>query len=825
MASTPLTSAELDELKRLYQLIDELSQSAADSSALHAQNIGNARNELRRLRREQAQINNDVLYYVNVFEKIVKQIASQNKGLRETNKAYHNLISLSEKIYHHQKGIREMSASEIVSLKSQIELERQRLINASALLIESKNQLEIEKLALEANVNYLRTLTLLTTAQNNELQEKEQLLRRVNKEYDETKNALDANLEKIEENNKEFKILLSTAEELSKELGFAGRLVGKLGSIPGIGKALGGITETFAKWGEAAFIVVKLIEGFNSLNKAQVEFGRETGKSIDYVDTLNMSLISSSDYIKTATALSKQFGVNADAIFTKETLQEAAEMVNLMGMGAEEAGKLARFSRISGNDLKASNIAVGKQLESFNKTNRTGISLAANFRDISNTSDAIAMSLGGNAAKIGLANAEARKLGLSLDQVDKIANSLLNFEDSISAELEAELLTGKQINLEQARLYALNNDIVGLTREIGTNQDLINSFAGSNRIQQEAIAKSLGLGREEMAKMIYDQRNINGLSDEQLQKVMGVGSEELKRLSVQESINKSIEKMTEALAGPLEMLAQMLFTGERLKIVFGLVAGILAGKMVSSLVTSAASVAATVISARAYNSALNQGLTKEAALTAMKVAGAEAVSFGAVTASIVGGLAVVAGAIAAFSSMKDGVVYPNQPKRPVLKGDFGTIQLDPKDKAMYGADGSIKVGTDLLGENKFPKPTSLKSSPSNPKPQETISTVNNNFSEITPTINSVTPEITPVANPESLETKSINNTESTKIDRMMSRLERIFSIDFDKMGDKMGDKVKEAISEVKFNVSAKVDNKELLKIQQATALTTELKTQ
>jgi voltage-gated potassium channel Kch len=154
-----------------------------------------------------------------------------------------------------------------------------------------------------------------------------------------------------------------------------------------------------------------------------------------------------------------------------------------------------------------------------------------------------------------------------------------------------------------------------------------------------------------MAKMIYDQRNINGLSDEQLQKVMGVGSEELKRLSVQESINKSIEKMTEALAGPLEMLAQMLFTGEKLKIVFGLVAGILAGRMVSSLVTAAASVAATVISARAYNSAIKQGLTTEAALTAMKVAGAEAMSFGTVTAAIVGGLATVLGATAAFASM------------------------------------------------------------------------------------------------------------------------------------------------------------------------------
>lgn len=396
-----------------------------------------------------------------------------------------------------------------------------------------------------------------------------------------------------------------------------------------------------------------------------------------------MSLISSSDYIKTATELSKQFGVNADAIFTKETLQEAAEMVNLMGMSAEDAGKMARFTRISGVDLKTSNISVSKQLESFNKTNRTGISLSSTLKDVANTSDDIALSLGGNPTKIALANSEARKLGLSLSQVDKIASSLLNFEDSISAELEAELLTGRQINLEQARLYALNNDIVGLTREIGTNQDLINSFAGSNRIQQEAIAKSLGLGRDEMAKMIYDQRTVNGLSDEQLQKVMGVGAEDLKRLSVQDSINKSIEKMTEALAGPLEALTQLLFVGESLKVVFGLIAGIIAGKMVASLVTSLFTLRASVIGAQAYGRAINQNLGKQAALTAMQVAGAEAMSFGAVTAAIVGGLAAVALATTAFMSMsstpglaKGGTVIG---KGSVLVGEKGpeVLSLEP----------------------------------------------------------------------------------------------------------------------------------------------------
>ena len=702
MASNQLSAKELEELKKYYKEIEGLTQQAADAEVQRAQALGQARQELDRLRKEYAELTSDVTASLTAFQRIVEEITKQNVGLKDSVKAYKNLTSLAEKIQYHQKGISKMSSNEIVNLKSQIEKEKQRLENSQDLLrskeaelSNNEARLQQEIAAATSRINILRSQGQLTQQERYERRKLEDQLKRNNNELFKTQDALTENQATLDGQNIAYNGLVATAEELNKELGFAGRLAGKLGNIPGIGKALGGAAESFAKWGEGVFIITKLIEGFNSLNKAQVEFGRETGKNIAHMDTLNMTLISSSDYIKTATALSKQFGASADAIFTKETLQEATEMVNLMGMASEDAGKMARFTKLSNIDLKASNISVGKQLESFNKTNRTGISLSSTLRDVAHTSDSIAMSLGANPTKIALANAEARKLGLSLDQVDKVASSLLNFEESISAELEAELLTGKNINLEQARLYAINNDIVGLTKEIGTNQDLINSFTNSNRLQQEAIAKSLGLGREEMAKMIYDQRAINGLSDEQLEKVMGIGSEDLKRLSVQESINKSIEKMTEALAGPLDMLAQLLFTGERLKIVFGLVAGILAGRMAASLVTSAASMAALFVSAKAYNGTLNQTASKEAAIAAARVAGSSAMSFGAAAAAAVAGLVAVGGAIAAFTSMKDGVIDPS--KGPIMTGEFGSVQLDPNDKAMYGADGKIKVGTNLEG--------------------------------------------------------------------------------------------------------------------------------
>ncbi len=96
-------------------------------------------------------------------------------------------------------------------------------------------------------------------------------------------------------------------------------------------------------------------------------------------------------------------------------------------------------------------------------------------------------------------------------------------------------------------------------------------------------------------------------------------------------------------------------------------------------------------------------ITTETAVAA--TVAAEAASFGTATLWIVGGLAAVAGAMAMYA-MKDGIVDPN--KGPVMSGDFGSVQMDPNDKAMYGADGKIKVGTNLLGEGSI---ESVKSSP------------------------------------------------------------------------------------------------------------------
>jgi hypothetical protein len=88
---------------------------------------------------------------------------------------------------------------------------------------------------------------------------------------------------------------------------------------------------------------------------------------------------------------------------------------------------------------------------------------------------------------------KAKEFGINLDQADKISEGLLDFESSITNQLSAELITGKELNMEKARLLALNGDIAGASAEILRQVGGTAEFSRMNRIQQEAIAKAVGL--------------------------------------------------------------------------------------------------------------------------------------------------------------------------------------------------------------------------------------------------------------------------------------------------------------------------------------------
>ena len=323
----------------------------------------------------------------------------------------------------------------------------------------------------------------------------------------------------------------------------------------GIGQILGSAFETLT---DPTVIFTGLLKAAGEISKQQKEFRSLTGQNVDITNALGEEFVTTGEYIKAATELSKELGVNAAVVFSPETIKEVAELTENMGLGAHEAAQLAKFAKISNKPLSEVTANVESSFKSFVGQNNTAMNFGDVMNDIGSVSAATSLSLGSSAEAVQEAAMQARKLGLSLEQVDQIAGSILDFESSIQAEMEAELLTGKQLNLDRARALALNNDLAGLSEEIGKNTEILAAFSSGNRIQQEATAKALGMSREEVAKMIYNQKIQNNLSDEQAAKAAGISLEEAKRLSIQGQIEKSVAKITEALAGPLTLIADLL---------------------------------------------------------------------------------------------------------------------------------------------------------------------------------------------------------------------------------------------------------------------------
>ena len=126
--------------------------------------------------------------------------------------------------------------------------------------------------------------------------------------------------------------------------------------------------------------------------------------------------------------------------------------------------------------------------------------------------------------KVDIDIAEAKRLGIEFNQLEQASASMLNFESSIANELEAELLTGRQLNLEQARLAALKGDTLQLTKEIANQVGTISDFENMNVIARESLAQAFGMNKDQLAEMLLRQEAITAneqaskdLSYEQLQ--------------------------------------------------------------------------------------------------------------------------------------------------------------------------------------------------------------------------------------------------------------------------------------------------------------------
>ncbi len=470
-----------------------------------------------------------------------------------------------------------------------------------------------------------------------------------------------------------------------------------------------------------------LIKSVLEVDKASGEFAKNNG--ISYQNALairgemneiarssNDVVVSSKALMETQGTLNKFFGQSTK--FTGKLAEDMTSIAKRTGLSEEAQGTFALEAMKTGKGVKDILKTQTLTVMEMNKEKGLQMSVKQVQEAISKTSNAVFMTFKGSTEELTKQVMSVKALGANMAQVEGIASSLLDFESSIQSELEAELLLGKQINLEKAREAALRGDMGKVAEEVMGNEAIMNAFATDNVIQQEAAAKALGMNRDQLAGMIKEQEKLeavrgagfDNMNDAQKEynkmRAKGYSKEaaaakigddnlaaQLESVSVAERFEATMARVQEvfvALAEPILGIVDGIMTmvggAEHLA---NILVGIAGTYALIKAYTLATSVYENVILAKkmAQGSmdarALFLGKSKLAQMVAQAVAFAIMNPFTALAGLAIG--AGVGGMI--YSQMKDGMIGPDGGM--VVSGEKGSIQLDKQD--------SIIAGTDLLG--------------------------------------------------------------------------------------------------------------------------------
>lgn len=308
----------------------------------------------------------------------------------------------------------------------------------------------------------------------------------------------------------------------SEKLQDLGKRLGKSSLVKGVGGALGlGGAEIMFK--DLVQIALKFDSSLTDIAKSSgvtKDFAQEIGKS--YGSTVhNLVLMNSSlDASQlTVTAMLKaqqelQDSSGQLSLFDEKRVEDQLTLTKQFGLQADEAAKVAQLSMLSNKSTSQATNEIFEQVALSNKLTGLRTSGKDILKEVAKIEGILTVQYKNNPKLIAAAAAEAKSLGINLQQAAQASLSLLDFESSIANELEAELLTGKKWNLEKARSLALDGDSAGAVKEMLANVGSLADFQKQNVISREAEAKAVGMTADELANALRTQEVLKKSSSE-----------------------------------------------------------------------------------------------------------------------------------------------------------------------------------------------------------------------------------------------------------------------------------------------------------------------
>ena len=229
--------------------------------------------------------------------------------------------------------------------------------------------------------------------------------------------------------------------------------------------------------------------------------------------------------------------------FTKEQLLDTNRLLKAEVLTVAAAGELSKIASVTGQGIREAYLNQIDGVLAAEQESGVRLDIKGTLEATNKISGQIRAQLGANPALIAESVAQAKALGMELEEVASAGKALLDFESSISNELEAELLIGKQLNLERARAAALTGDFETLTREINANVGDFYEFSKLNVLQQDALAKSVGMSTDQLSEQLLKKADLNKLAQEARADGRDDIAANLEQLSAQDKFNASVTKL------------------------------------------------------------------------------------------------------------------------------------------------------------------------------------------------------------------------------------------------------------------------------------------
>lgn len=483
---------------------------------------------------------------------------------------------------------------------------------------------------------------------------------------------------------------------------------------------------------EQRYSALNTIFGVSSKSAAQFGYQLETISA-----EFKVGIETTSEYAKNLNTIATGFVAGDKAItgYRKNLFEAQKIMVTQLGVTAEAA---------AGYELYASTIAESGKAQLDNQLNiaaaiEDSTSLTGTYRDlvedIGKLSANLQLQFGRIPGSLELAVLKSRALGLSLSDLNKTGETLLNIESSVGDELEYQLLTGRRLVDDQGESLTNLYRQAQMRGDANAQAEIMNQILEeegdtleTNFLARKQMSKLLGIDEAALSRSLQKKNVLDKMQDELGKDVFAMTPDELIAAS-----ERMKDKLTD---DEKEALREQRTTDE---LIYHEIKS-LNSNIVQGVLGSGAAAAATVGSARSdlqaamgnieqfqkaiagpnfasfigasqqFGVAYNQttALLDELAdvvpgfktivdgigdiLTSLPIVGDTLGAIG----RFIGSIADAPGAMAGIGNFKTPL---NEPVRRTEKLDDAVIQFNPQDKFMSIAGGNTMIAGTSAGGN------------------------------------------------------------------------------------------------------------------------------